>query len=102
MLISNLEYVPLRLLRRFVLRDSVLLRFGNLIPYYRVNLNQSDPALLVDRYAANLQAAGFQPKGKRLLEIGVGRTNSVAYEMAARFAPQALAAFEPYVGFASA
>jgi len=100
MLLSNAEYVPLRLLRRFVLRDSLLLRFGAFVPYYRPNRNQVDPSPIIDEYARHLAAERFSPRGKRILEIGVGRTNSAGYEMAARFAPASIIAFEPFVGFA--
>jgi SAM-dependent methyltransferase len=100
MLWSNFEYISLRLLRRTVFRDSLLLRLGGLVPYYRTNLNQSDPTRLVDQYARFLALEGYSPKGKRLLEIGVGRTNSVSYEISARFAPEAITSFEPYVKLA--
>lgn len=102
MLLSNLYYIPLRLLRKFALREDFLLRFGAYFPYYRTNLNQSDPKRLVDEYERHLTCTGFSPKGRRLLEIGVGRTNSVGYELAARFEPQMLLAFEPFVEFSSA
>ena len=102
MLLSNLEYIPLRLLRKFVLRDALLLRFGAFFPYYRVNLNQADPIRLVDDYSRHLAHCGFQPQGRRILEIGVGRTNSVAYEMSARFAPSEVMALEPFVEFSPA
>jgi len=97
MLVSNLEYIPLRLLRRFVVRESLLLRFGALFPYYRTNRNQFAPALLVDDYARLLHLAGVAPDDRVLLEIGVGRTNSTCYELAARFSPKSVTAFEPYV-----
>lgn len=100
MLLSNFEYVPLRLLRRFLLSDSLLLRFGELFPYYKTNLNQADPGRLVNDYQRLLAAVDFSPRSRRILEIGVGRTNSTAYEMAARFDPGAVISFEPYVPFA--
>jgi len=43
MLSSNLEYIPMRLARKFLFRDAFLLRFGRLVPHYRVNFNQTDP-----------------------------------------------------------
>ncbi|HEX2852216.1 MAG TPA: methyltransferase domain-containing protein [Opitutaceae bacterium] len=100
--LSNLEYISLRLVRRFVLRDALLLRFGALFPYYRTNRNQVDPAPLVDDYARLLRSVDFAPQGKSILEIGVGRTNSTGYELAARFAPEALSLLEPFVEFAPA
>jgi SAM-dependent methyltransferase len=100
MLLSNVEYVPLRLLRRFVLRESLLLRFGAFVPFYRINRNQVDPSPIVDEYARHLAANNFSPRGKTILEIGVGRTNSSAYEIAAQFIPASVIAFEPFVGLA--
>lgn len=99
MLGSNLEYVSLRLLRRFVLSDRFLLRFGGLVPYYRTNLNQVDPAPVADSYVRHLASANYSPEGKHVLEIGVGRTNSTCYEIAARFPTASLIGFEPYVEF---
>ena len=97
--LSNLEYIPLRLIRRFVLSDRLLLRFGKLFPYYRTNHNQVDPSPLVDAYDSRLKSAGFEPRGTRILEIGVGRTNSTCYEIAARFDPSTTYALEPFVDF---
>jgi SAM-dependent methyltransferase len=97
MRISNLEYISLRLLRRFILPDAFLLRFGRFIPYYRTNRNQVDPSSLVDDYALLLSKTGFPTQGQRLLEIGVGRTNSSCYEIVARFLPESVLALEPFV-----
>lgn len=94
MLLSNLEYIPLRLLRRFVFRDELLLRWGRLIPYYRTNLNQIDPARLVDTYARHITLAGLRHE---ILEIGVGATNSTGYELAARNPNAHVTLLEPFV-----
>ena len=99
MQLSNAEYIPLRLLRRFVLSDRLLLRYGQFLPYYRTNHNQVDPAPLVDSYSQKLAKLGLQTQDRTLLEIGVGRTNSTCYEMAARFAPSRVYAHEPFVTF---
>lgn len=92
MLLSNLEYIPLRLLRRFVFRDAFLLRWGRYFPYYRTNLNQTDPVPLVSAYAryVSLDAAA-------ILEIGVGATNSTGYELASRQPSARVTLLEPYV-----
>jgi SAM-dependent methyltransferase len=97
MLLSNLEYISLRLLRRHLFTDAFLLRFGKLVPYYRVNLNQCDPRPVVDQYARHLATVGFVPTGRPVLEIGVGATNSTGYELAARFAPKSVLLLEPFV-----
>jgi len=100
MIFSNIEYISLRLLRRFIFDESFLLRFGSIVPYYRTNRNQFAPALLVDDYARQMARENYAPDNRRFLEIGVGRTNSTCYEMAARFSPISITAFEPYVRFA--
>ncbi len=94
MLQSNLEYLPLRLLRRFVFRDALLLRWGHLLPYYRTNLNQTDPAPLVASYALHVALEGDLAE---LLEIGVGATNSTGYELAARCPRARVTLLEPFV-----
>jgi SAM-dependent methyltransferase len=99
MAFQNAEYISLRLVRRFLVRDTWLLRIGALVPFYRVNRNQADPLSVADDYARLLQASEYSPVGKRILEVGVGRTNSSAYELTARFAPKSVHAFEPYVGY---
>jgi SAM-dependent methyltransferase len=99
MLRSNLEYIPMRLLRKFMLNDGLLLRFGRWLPYYRANRNQADPSSIVDEYVNLLAIAGFAPQGKRILEVGVGRTNSTGYEIAARLTPKSTVVYEPYVSF---
>jgi len=99
--LSNLEYVSLRLVRRYLLSDSVLLRYGAYLPYYRTNRNQSNPATLIDDYSRLLERRGWRASDCRVLEVGVGRTNSTGYEMAARFGLRTLDAFEPFVELSS-
>lgn len=94
MLLSNLEYVSLRMLRRFVFRDAFLLRWGHLIPYYRANFNQSNPASLVSAYARHVSLDNVP---KAILEIGVGATNSTGYEIAARNPEARITLLEPFV-----
>jgi SAM-dependent methyltransferase len=94
MLLSNLEYVSLRLLRRFVFREAFLLRWGRLLPYYRTNLNQVDPAPLVSAYARHVT---LNATVRDLLEIGVGATNSTGYELAARLPGARVVLLEPFV-----
>lgn len=94
MLLSNLEYIPLRLIRRFILRDAFMLRWGRFFPYYRTNFNQTDPAPLADAYARHVDLA--RP-GTTILEIGVGATNSTGYELAARHPASRLILLEPFV-----
>jgi SAM-dependent methyltransferase len=99
---GNAEYISLRLIRRFLLRDSFLLRFGKFVPYYRPNRNQVDPGALVDDYERQLAAVGYDSRRARILEIGVGATNATGYEIAARLKPANLTLLEPFVPFAIA
>ena len=84
MLLSNLEYVPLRLLRKFILTERLLKNINRILPYYVTNQNQVDPKPIVDQYEKYLFAEDIILKGKTILEIGTGATNSTGYEMAAR------------------
>lgn len=93
MLLSNFEYIPMRLLRRYVFRDSFLLRWGRFLPYYRTNSNQVDPGPLVSAYARHVSL----DSAAKILEIGVGATNSTGYEIAALNPRAQVVLFEPFV-----
>jgi SAM-dependent methyltransferase len=102
MLLSNIEYIVLRLLRRFLFTDGFLLKFGNYLPYYRVNLNQVNPASIVCEYKKYLSMANIDSTAmSSILEIGVGATNSTGYEMAKQnFASSGqIVLLEPYAYF---
>lgn len=94
--LPNLEYVALRLIRRFLFREALLLRFGHWFPYYRVNHNQLD-ATIADRYLALLAQMERPTEQATVLEIGAGSTNSTAYALAARTSVGRIFAHEPYV-----
>ncbi len=102
MLWSNLEYIPLRVLRRYLFSDRFLVRFGQFIPYYCCSQNQLDPRPIVDRYEKFLRDRGLVMAGKRILEAGVGATNSTGYELSRRFSGNEFFLLEPYVAFAAA
>lgn len=77
------EYVALRVARRFLFTDRFLLRFGRLVPYYRANSNQVDADAVVDAYRRHCARAGIPQTGNRLiLEVGSGATNAVGYALA--------------------
>lgn len=84
MILSNLEYIPLRLLRKFVFTDTLLSKFGKLIPYYKVNQGQLSPLPIIDSYWQYCQMTGINLTGRKILEIGTGSTNATGYEIAAR------------------
>ncbi|MEE9604272.1 MAG: methyltransferase domain-containing protein [Candidatus Scalindua sp.] len=84
MIITNLEYIPLRLLRRFIFTDNLLSKCGRLVPYYKVNQGQLSPLPIVDTYWQYCQEVGIDPTNKKILEIGIGTTNATGYEVVAR------------------
>ena len=98
--LSNVEYILLRLVRRFLVPDALLRRSGRWFPYYRAHLSQDAPGAIVDRYLAFLTRQRMDIAGATILELGSGATNSCGYELAARSARHVLCV-EPYVPFDS-
>ena len=98
MLRSNFEYVPLRLLRRFVFRGAVLQKFASRLPYYEVSRNEVSSDPIVGEYEKYLAIAAATFRGADVLEIGAGRTNSVGHALASRGARK-VTCFEPHAGF---
>ena len=102
--LGRLEYVILRLIRRFLVTDHFLIQYGSFIPYYRVNSNQVNPKPIIDQYEQYCQKAGIVFLNcKVILEIGTGATNASGYEMLSRAVAHNTAAnimqYEPYVTF---
>ena len=83
---SNLEYITLRLVRRFLFSGDVLDRIGSLVPYWRVNQGRLDPEPIVTAYQRLARAAGVDITDKRVVELGCGAANGTGYEWTARFA----------------
>jgi SAM-dependent methyltransferase len=96
------EYVALRLARRFVFPDGFLKRFGNLIPYYRTNANEVDARPVIELYERSLARSGRRlPANPVILEIGSGATNSVGHALAQLPLAGALGRillYEPFAG----
>jgi len=82
---SNLEYVTLRIIRRFLFNGEVLDRLGSFIPYWRVNQGRLDPEPIVTAYQQLARQAGVDLHDKRVVELGCGATNGTGYEWTARF-----------------
>lgn len=77
------EYVALRLVRRFVFSESLLKRAGGLLPYYRANANEVDARSVIASYERFLARCDRRlPANPVILEIGSGTTNSVGYALA--------------------
>lgn len=96
--VADLKYIALRLIRRFLVPYSVLVRFGHLLPWWRANQNQADPRLIVEAYAPHLRAKHREIAGAQIIELGTGATNSTCYALAAEGA-SLVWALEPFVAF---
>jgi SAM-dependent methyltransferase len=95
---SKLEYIFFRLIRRYLFSSGFLERYGRSVPDYRVNYNQCNPGLIVDRYCELAARHGIAVAGRRVLELGSGATNATAYALAARGCSLVYAC-EPYARF---
>ena len=82
--ISDGEYILLRIVRKFLVKERILARLKGVIPYYRSSQNEISPVPVVDLYWRLCMEKNIVPVGKRILEIGSGATNSVGYEIASR------------------
>jgi SAM-dependent methyltransferase len=78
------EYVALRLARRFVVTDGLLKRLGGLFPgYCGTNANEVDARPVIEMYERSIARSGRRlPVDPVVLEIGSGATNSVGYALA--------------------
>jgi len=102
MLLSNIEYLPLRLIRRFCFNGKFLDKYGSIIPYYKSNFNKINPPQIISSYKQYLDLANIDYQSvSSILEIGVGSTNSSGYEMALHgFANDGrIILFEPFAEF---
>jgi len=98
MIWSNIEYLALRLARKFLFTDTLLAGFGRILPYYLASLGESSPELVVDHYRQRCSRAGILTEGKTVLEVGIGATNGSGYEFAARGAGR-FWGYEPFRPF---
>ncbi len=95
---SDLEYILLRMIRRFLVPYSFLVRFGHLLPFWRANQNQADPRVITELYATHLRTLGREIAGSQIIELGIGTTNSSCYALAAAGAA-IVWGVEPFVDF---
>ncbi|MBI4615744.1 MAG: methyltransferase domain-containing protein [Planctomycetes bacterium] len=101
MLLSNFEYIPLRLVRKFLVPEGLARRAARFLPFYLAPQGRISPRPIVDRYESALRGEGGSVAGKQILEVGTGGSNGTAYELAARGA-RIVTALEPYVGLEEA
>jgi SAM-dependent methyltransferase len=96
--LQRIEYVALRLLRRFVISEGVANRFARWLPYYKASVNETEPLHIVQEYRQSLSAVGIDLRGKRVCEVGTGRTNAVGYGLIAAGSASAIL-LEPYIPY---
>jgi len=97
-LFSNIHYIVLRVLRRFVFRGRLLSVFERNLPYYRTNFNEISPSTVAEKYSKYCSVVDMSPRGKNVLEIGIGVTNSCGYEIVAQGARRCWG-YEPFEKF---
>ena len=96
--LQRLEYVALRIVRRFVFNEHVANRLARWLPYYAPSIGEQQPERIVAQYGVELARGGRQLSGARILEVGSGRTNGVGYGLIAAGAASAVL-LEPFVDF---
>jgi SAM-dependent methyltransferase len=94
--LADLEYLLLRLARRFLFTAVRLERLGRVLPYYRVNQGRRDPWSVARACREALAAMGADLPGRRVLEIGSGATNALGYALAADGAAGVIC-LEPFI-----
>src|SRR5579862_7746692 len=95
---SDLPYLALRMIRRMCFPTAIPRALSAWLPGFRSNAGTQSGARVVylyDQHLTRKLGEGW-PQDRRVLEAGIGATNSSAYEIAARGAASAFA-FEPFV-----
>jgi SAM-dependent methyltransferase len=84
MKLDLLEYVLLRLVRKFLFPECLLQKIWATAPYYRWSAGLDAPEKIVNHYWSLLAQQGVQARGKTMCELGIGATNGTLYEMVGR------------------
>lgn len=95
---DTIEYVTLRVIRRFLFTSARLKKYGRALPHYRVNQGETEPWAIAEAYVADLARFGHPLAGRRVLEIGSGAANGVGYALVALGASKVVC-HEPYAPF---
>lgn len=96
-MLGDIEYVVLRLARRFLFNAQTLDALGWLVPYWRVNQARQDPGPILDAYQQMAEQAGVSLSGARAAELGCGATDSTGYEWLGRLGGEWIGV-EPFAG----
>jgi SAM-dependent methyltransferase len=84
MILSDIEYFILRIIRKYLFTRVFLTKYGDFLPYYKTPLGQFSPIPIVKKYLKFSSMENCDIKNKTILEIGVGVTNGTCYELALR------------------
>ena len=93
--LTDWKYVAARLVRRYLVPNRML----SLLPGYAVSQNEIEPCAIVDKYLDYLNRLKINLSGARILEIGMGATNSTGYELAARAPISYWLGYDPFSSF---
>ncbi len=95
---TDLPYLALRFVRRTCFPTAIPRGISALLPGFRSNRGTHSSASVVGLYEKHLvpKLGATWPQGRKVLEVGIGATNSSCYELVARGAELAVA-FEPFV-----
>jgi SAM-dependent methyltransferase len=96
--LQRVEYVTLRMARRFLFTEYLANRLARWLPYYASSENERHPDRIVTAYTNALSKVDLALTGKRVLEVGAGRTNAVGYGLVGGGA-QSVVLLEPFVSF---
>jgi SAM-dependent methyltransferase len=96
--LQRIEYVSLRMARRFIFTERVANYLAAWLPYYTPSANERHPEHIVSTYANALAKAGEELSGKHVLEVGAGRTNAVGYGLVASGC-RSVVLLEPFIDF---
>ena len=99
LLFTNVEYILLRLVRRFLLPKD-LRYLGRYFPYYRPNRSETTPEDTSQLYIRWLSQRGRSVAGRTIVEVGSGATNGAAYALVCAGVARVWCV-EPYVRFDS-
>ncbi len=93
---SSLEYIPLRLIRRFIFSNRMVSYFNKYLPYYETSLGETSPESIVSLYRNHISNKDLNEKS--ILEIGTGKTNATGYEIVAQ-TDCTYMGYEPFAAF---
>jgi SAM-dependent methyltransferase len=97
LLFRNVEYIILRLIRRFLF-PKALLGLARYVPYYRMNLSETQPENTCALYTRWLELAGQHVDDRQILEVGSGATNAAGYALVCAGA-KCVWCLEPFIPF---